>query len=306
MIVSVGSLNVDHIIHNWRLPRLGETIYGKNVTIMAGGKGANQMAAAARLGSKTVLISKVGGLDQYNSLIFNDMKWAGIDTSCIEQVDDIYTGSGYILVMDDSKNSIIIIEGANKYITPEYVEKHKDKINYANLCSTEFMIPNDTFEYTVKLAKKNGIPTLVNPSPSRPISEEIYKYIDIIMPNEVEASDYCGFKVDDEKSAMESCNFFHSKGVKNVVITMGSQGSFISDGERSIKIGCDKVDVIDSSGAGDSFNGGFSFAFDHGYDIFESAKFGNAVATRSVMRVGTMRSMPTRDEAEEYYKLPTK
>ena len=303
MIVAVGSINVDYIIHNKRLPVPGETIYGKDVTIMAGGKGANQIAAAARLGAKTIFLSKVGRLDMYNSLMFKDFEWAGVDISCIEYAEDVYSGSGYVLVSEDSQNSIIIIEGANKFITPEYVQKYEAEIKHANVCMAEFMIPRDTCEYAMKLAKKDGVTTLVNPAPSREIDDSFYKYIDIITPNEVEAADFCGFAVDNELSAEAACGFFHSKGVKNVVITMGSRGAYVSNGKQRLMIDSYKVSAIDTSGAGDAFNGGFAYAFDKGYDIFDSAKFGNAVASRSVMRIGTMRSMPTLAEAEVAYKL---
>ncbi len=303
MIVEIGSINVDYIIHNRRLPVPGETIYGKNVTIMAGGKGANQIAAAARLGAETLFLSKIGSLDQYNSLIMKDFEWAGIDARCIEVAENVYSGSGFVMVAEDSQNSIIIIEGANAAITPGYIEKYKDDIKDANVCMTEFMIPMETCEFAMNLARSEGVKTLVNPAPSRPISDDFYRYIDIITPNELEASDFCGFSIDTQDDASRACDFFHNKGVKEVVITLGSRGAYVSDGERRTMIDSYKVNAIDTSGAGDSFNGGLAYALDKGYDIFESARFGNAVASQSVMRVGTLRSMPTLEETERVYKL---
>lgn len=303
VIVEIGSINVDYIINSKRLPIPGETFYGDDVTIMAGGKGANQIAAAARLGAKTVFLSKVGGLDPNNSILFKDFEWAGIDTKYIETVDNVYSGSGYVMVLEDSQNCIIIIEGANKFITPEYIEKHRDIIKQANVCMTEFMIPMETCEYSMKLAKEAGITTLVNPAPSRPIGDSFYKYIDIITPNEVEAADLCGFKIETEADAARCCDYFHDKGVKYVVITLGSRGAFVSDGSKRMMIDSYKVKAVDTSGAGDSFNGGLAYALDRGYDIFESARFGNAVASRSILRTGTLRSMPTLAEVEEIYQL---
>lgn len=303
MIAAVGSINVDYIIHNRRLPVPGETIYGKSVTIMAGGKGANQIAAAARLGAETRFISKVGELDRYNSMVMDDFKWAGVPVDHIGIAPDVYTGSGYCMIGEDSQNCIIIIEGANAAITPDFVAQYKEEIAKASIIMCEFMIPQETAEYTMKLGRELDIPTLCNPAPFRKVEESFYKYVDIVTPNEIEAAEACGFDIDDEASAGKACAYFHNLGVKYVVITMGKRGAFCSDGKRQEMIDSYPVKALDTSGAGDSFNGGFVYAFDRGYDIFECARFGNAVASRSVQRLGTMRSMPDLAETEEVYKL---
>ncbi len=231
MIVAVASINVDYIIHIKNLPKPGETNYGKSETIMAGGKGANQIAAAARLGADTVFLSKVGSLDAYNDLVYKDFKWAGIKTEYIETAPDVLSGAGFVMVAEDSQNNIIILEGANKFVTPDYVEKYKDIIYRANICMTEFMIPEETCEYAMKLAKERGVTTLVNPAPARPIRDSFYQYIDIITPNEVEAADFCGFEIASEDEASRACDFFHDKGIGRVVITLGSRGAYASDGK---------------------------------------------------------------------------
>ena len=288
MITEIGSTTVDYIIHNKRMPVPGETMYGDSLTIMAGGKGANQIAAASRLGAETLFLSKIGELDHYNDVIMADLKWAGVSSENIEIAPGKYSGSGFAMIGQDSQNSIIIMDGANGEISVEYVKKHADQIKKASIIMCEFMIPQETCEYVMKLGREAGIPTLCNPAPFRKVDEEFYKYVDIITPNEVEAAEACGFEINDEESAARACQYFHDLGVKYVVITM---------------IQCYKVNAIDTSGAGDSFNGGFAYAFDKGYSIFECARFGNAVASRSVQRVGTMRSMPTLEETEEAYCL---
>jgi ribokinase len=303
MIAGVGSINVDYIIHVEHLPVPGETKYGKKETIMAGGKGANQIAAVARLGGEAIFLSKIGGLDHYNDLLFDDFKWAGIDTKYIETADDILTGAGFVMVAEDSQNSIIIMEGANKFILPEYVIKHKDVIERANICMTEFMIPTETCECAMRLAKEAGVTTLVNPAPARAVNDDFYRYIDIITPNEIEAAFFCGFVIDSEDAASKACDYFHGKGVKKVVVTLGSKGAYVSDGDTKIILRANKVDALDTSGAGDCFNGAFAYALDRGHDIFESAKFANAAASVSVTRIGTMRSMPSLKELEAVYKL---
>ena len=303
MILAVGSINVDYIIHSKRMPYDGETMYGKSVTIMAGGKAANQIAAASRLGAHGVLLSKMGGLDGYNDDVLKDLNWAKVDTQYIEIEKDTYSGSGYIMVNESSDNRIIIIEGANAAVTCEYVEKNLAVLEKASLCMTEFMIPMDTCEYLVAQTKKMGIPIIVNPSPTRPIPEEMYNGIHLLIPNEHEAEELTGIKVETEKDALECSKLFHSKGVKNVIITLGKRGAFVSDGFSSEIMPAYKVAALDTSGAGDSFNGGVAYALSKGKSIFEAARFGNAVASQSVQRTGTMRSMPTLKEVEAVYHL---
>jgi ribokinase len=303
MILEVGSVNVDYIIHNKRAPFPGETIYGKSVTVMAGGKGANQIAAAARLGAETVFLAKVGELDQYNSMLMNDFKWAGVSTKFIGTAPDVYTGSAYCMIGEDAQNSIIIIEGANCAVTPEFVESHRETIKKASIVICEFGINQETVDYTMKLGKELGVTTLCNPAPFRKVDESFYKNVDIITPNEIEASEACGFTINDEESAARGCEFFHNLGVKKVIITLGDRGAFCSDGERQEMIPSYQVKAFDTTGAGDSFNGGFAYAFDKGYDFFECARFANAVASRCVQQLGSMRSMPTLEETEAVYKL---
>ena len=161
----------------------------------------------------------------------------------------------------------------------------------------------ETCEYAIKLAKELGRLTIVNPAPYAPISDSFYQNIDVITPNEIEAADFCEFEITDAGSASRACVFFHSKGVRNVVITMGSQGAFVSDGRDQMMIPGYKVSAADTSGAGDSFNGGLAFAMNQNKDIFTAARFGNAVASLSVQKKGTARSMPSLDEVEKVFRL---
>lgn len=298
MITIVGSSNVDFIIYNKRLPAPGETVYGKEMIVTAGGKGANQAAAAARLGARTCFLSKLGGTDRNAQVLWDGLKWAGVDTARVEVVQDSYCGSAFVTIDEDAQNCIIIIKGANEYITPEYIEKNKECIINSKLCMTEFGIAVESAEYALNIARRNGVTAILNPAPVFPISDKFYKIIDIITPNEVEARDLTGIEIINEKSAAEAASFFHGKGVKNVLITMGKRGAFISNGQNNEFIKCYDVKPIDTSGAGDSFSGGFAYALWKGRNIFEATRFANAVATISVTRKGTMPSMPTLSEVE--------
>lgn len=303
MIAAIGSINADYIINYSHLPAPGETIYGKSEIVMCGGKAANQIAAASRMGAETLFLSAVGEDDPVKSMLYKDMQWAGLNTDSIIEVPGVLSGAGFCMINENSQNAIIIIEGANAGVTPEYVAEYKDEIAKASLVMCEYMIPQETCEYTMKLGRELGIPTLCNPAPYRKVDDSFYRYVDIVTPNEVEASQATGIEIMDEESAIKACDYFHDLGVKYVVMTWGSKGAFCSDGTKREMIPGYKVNAIDTSGAGDSFNGGFAYAFDKGYDIFECARFGNAVASRQVLRRGTMKANPTLEEVEAVYKL---
>lgn len=303
MITNVGSINVDYIVTSPRMPILGETLLGHSVKVMTGGKGANQIAAAARLGAKTCFITMVGAHDGNLSILKGDLKWANVGMDCVIETEDAACGCAFVMINDAGQNSIIIIHGADVMLTPEVIQSKKAYIEKSRICMTEFMIPMETCEYSMKLAKENGVFTLVNPAPVASIDDSFYKYMDLITPNEVEAAQYCGFPVDDEKSVRAACEFFYGKGVKNVVITLGSRGAYAFDGKQGMMIDSHKVNAIDTNGAGDAFNGGLAYALWKGHDLFTAARFANGVSSISVQRHGALHSAPTLDEAMSAYRL---
>ena len=298
MILGIGTINLDHIIDCKHLPAPKETITVKGVTLMLGGKGANQIVAAARLGAENMFIGMLGEDDSNNAILLGDLSWAGVNTDYIGRVPG-YSGCAYVMVEESGQNAIAVNLGSNAYITPAVIDKNLACFEKADICMTEFAVPMETCIYAMKTAKKLGKTTVVNPAPYEEFPDDFYHYMYYITPNEVEAADYCGFPVTDEESAVKAAAFFHEKGVKNVVITMGSQGAFVSDGTKHLMIPCYKVNAIDTSGAGDCFNGGFVYALSQGKDVFEAARFGNAAASVSVQRRGTGRSMPTLEEVEK-------
>lgn len=303
MILGVGTINLDYIINCKELPNPKESIFCEKVTKMLGGKGANQIVAAGRLGAETMFISMVGEDDPNNEILFNDLRWAGVNTDYIGTAPGISSGSAYVIVEESGQNAIIINVAANAAITREFIDKNIRCFDTADVAMTEFSVPMKTCEYAMKTAKERGCKTIVNPAPYAEISDEFYSYIDVITPNEIEAADFCGFPVTDEKSASKASVFFHGKGVKNVVITMGHLGAFVSDGTEQLMIPSYNVDAVDTSGAGDSFNGGFAYAYSKKQNIFTAAKFANAVASLSVQKRGTAQSMPTLSEVESVFKL---
>ncbi|WP_066644878.1 ribokinase [Christensenella timonensis] len=303
MITHVGSINVDYIVHNKRLPMPGETVFGDSLSMAIGGKGAIQIGAVARLGVPTCFISMMGELDPNLPLLKSDLAWAGVNCERIGMAKDMLCGSAFVMVEESGANAISIVHAADRAVTPEYVEQNRDVIRDAKVVMTEFMPPMETCEYAMKMAKEYGAVTIVNPAPVKEIPDGFYQYIDIITPNESEAAGYCGFAVDDEKSAAEACAFFHGKGVKNVVITLGGRGAFVSDGQRTEMVEAYKVKAVDTTGAGDSFNAGLAVAIWKDKDLFTAAKFANAVSSVSVQRKGSFRSIPTYEEVAQVFAL---
>ena len=303
MITHIGSINVDYVVHNQRLPRIGETVFGQTIDVACGGKGAIQIAAAARLGARTCFLSMVGGSDSNLQVIRNDLAWAGVDTSRVGEVPNGLCGYAFVLIDEQGQNSIIIVPGADRFITPDYIDKNQDCVKNCKVCMTEFMVPMVTCEYAISMAHRNGAITIVNPAPVQAIDNHFYKFIDVLTPNEMEAADYCGFGIEDEASAQEACQIFHAKGVKNVIITLGQRGVFVSDGKNMTIIDAYPVKAIDTAGAGDSFNGGLAYALWRGKDIITAARFGNATASVAVQRKGSYRSIPNLNDVESIYKL---
>lgn len=301
MITVIGANTIDYFSYSKRLPKPGETMIGDEMMIGPGGKGANQAAAAAKLGAPVCWLSKVGERDRYKDMVLDGVKAVGIDTSAVEEAKDVFCGAGYVMINSETgQNCIIILHGANAEITPVYIDAHKDKILAAKICMAEFQIPVKTAQYALTMAKKNGALTICNPAPAAPIEDDFYSVIDVITPNEVEARDISGIEVTDEESAAKAAGFFHKKGIKNVVITLGSRGAFVSTPERSEMIPSYLVKAIDTSGAGDCFNGALAYALHEGKDLFSAAKFANAAAAISVCRKGTMDSMPTLEDVRQF------
>ena len=299
MILQVGSINIDHIIKLERLPKQKETIYTKNSTTMLGGKGANQIIAAGRLGAEASFIAVVGKDDANKEMAYSTLRWANVDTSLIAEAEGINCGEGFVFVYENGENNILINTAANALITDDVLKENEDAFEKADIVVAEFGATIKTCYEACRIAKEHGCFTIVNPAPTGHIDDDFYKLIDLITPNEVEAQDYCGFEITDEDSAIKAGDFFHSKGVKNVVITMGSKGAYVSDGRMKMMIASHMVDAVDTSGAGDSFNGGLAYALDRGQDLFTAAAFANAVAACCVQKEGTALSMPSLNDVEK-------
>ncbi len=297
-----GSFAVDLMARTPHLPVSGETVKGSMFKMGPGGKGFNQCVAAKKAGANVTMITKLGR-DTFANVALDTMTALDIPKDHIMFSEDVSTATALIMVDETtSQNEIVVTLGACETISKEDIEKVKNEIIESDYLLVQLEVNIDAVENVVKIAHENGVKVILNTAPARPIDEALFSMIDIITPNEVEAEILTGVHISDETKAQEACNIFFEKGVKNVVITLGSRGVFVATPDESKFIPAFKVNAIDTTGAGDAFNGGFCTALAEGKSIWEAAKFGNALAALSVTRLGTTTSMPTREEIDVLIK----
>ena len=275
-----------------KIPSIGETILGNSYNIGPGGKGCNQAIAIARLGGKVNFISKIGK-DDYGQLALNTLDQNKIDTSAIIQSQNQQTGVAGIMVdKKTGKNAINVITGAASTLTINEVNKNIDKIKNSKIFLTQLEIPKDVILHSLKIAKENKVLTILNPAPASKISKEFFNYIDYFTPNETEAEFYTGIKITNEKEAKEASIKLLKIGLKRVIITLGEKGLFYSDGKEEIYLKATQVKAIDTTGAGDAFNGGLAYALSQNKSIKDSLNLANQVAGLSTLKLGAGNAMP--------------
>ena len=276
-----------------KIPVAGETILGNNYNIGPGGKGCNQAIAIARLGGKVNFISKIGK-DDYGQLAINTLNQNNIDTSAIIKSSDHQTGVAGIMVdKKTGKNAINVITGAPSTLTIDEVNKNIDKIKNSKIFLTQLEIPKNVTLHSLKIAKENDVLTILNPAPASEISKEFFNYIDYFTPNETEAEFYTGIKITNKKEAKEASIELLNLGLKKVIITLGDKGLFYSDGKEEIHLKATSVKAIDTTGAGDAFNGGLAFALSKNKSIKYALNLANQIAGLSTTKLGAGNSMPT-------------
>jgi ribokinase len=296
-IVVIGSLNMDVVVEAERPPALGETVPGNQVHFIPGGKGANQAVASARLGAATKMIGAVGN-DAFGQSLLAALRQEGIDVEAVKVVEDSHTGVASI-VLAQGDNQIIVVAGANGKCLPADLKAWEKQIAEADLVLLQLEIPLETVLFAAKTAKQMGKTVVLNPAPARALPDELLRNVDVLIPNESElyllADSAAGQELE---AAMRS---LLQKGVRTVVTTLGAKGAaYLSDGEPLGFVSSHKVDVVDTTGAGDSFNAGFSYALASGKSVAEAAAFATAVAALAVTKLGAQAGMPTRAEVEQF------
>lgn len=295
-----GSFVVDLMGRTPHLPVPGETVKGSFFKQGAGGKGFNQGIAAHKAGGDVAMITKIGR-DSFADVALNAMDEVGMPKDYLFYNDEVATGIALILVDENtSQNEIVIVPGACSTITDEDIASVADRIKESGYVLLQLEVNQDANEKVAKLAKENGVKVIINTAPYQPISDEFLNGAYLVTPNEVEAEELTGIPVKDLESADRAAKVFFDKGVQNVLITLGSRGVYINTEGKSVIVPAYKVNAIDTTGAGDAFNGGLLAALAEGKTLPEAARFANALAALSVQRIGTTPAMPTREEIDAF------
>jgi ribokinase len=301
-VVVFGSFVVDLTSFSGGLPLPGQTILGRAFKMGAGGKGSNQAVAAHRAGADVTLITKIGR-DVFGQVALDFYGKEGMDTRYILKDESRETGVALIMVDEVSaQNEIVVVSGACGNITAEDVERVRPVIEQADVLLLQLEVNFDALCRVVDIARESGATIVLNPAPAAELPDDVLRKIDILTPNETEAQALTGIKVENEADALRAAHAFFSKGIRQVVITLGGMGAFAADGERYELLPRIPVEAVDTTGAGDAFNGGFAMALSEGRDIFAALRYGNVTGALSVTRLGTAPSMPTRAEIDSLYR----
>ncbi len=291
-ITVLGIFVADISFSGPKIPSIGETILGKKYNVGPGGKGCNQAIAIARLGGKTNFISKIGK-DAYGELALKTLEKNKISTQNIIQDGNQQTGVAGILVdQNTGKNAINVIVGAPSSLKISEIEKQINLIKRSKIFLTQLEVPKDVTLHCLKTAKENGCITILNPAPASEISKEFYNNIDFFTPNETEAEFYTGIKITNDQEAKQAADKLLNLGIKKVIITLGEKGLFYSDGKEEIYLNAEAVKAIDTTGAGDAFNGGLAYGLSKEKPIKECLELANKVAGISTTKLGAGDAMP--------------
>ena len=290
-ILVIGSSNTDMVIRVPDLPLPGETVSGGDFQVFGGGKGANQAIAAQRAGGKVRLIAAVGS-DEFGKSAVASFVAEGIDISGIEVVENTASGVAMIFVSEAGENCIGVAPGANADLTPARISSQQDAFDDASLLLMQLEIPLETVADAVEMAAERSLPVILNPAPATALTDKILGSLFCITPNETEAEKLTGMAVRDDETAIAAANALLQRGVQNVVMTLGARGAMLHNAAGTFYQRAESVDVVDTTAAGDTFNGVFAAMIAAEHSLQEAMKFAVKAATISVQTAGAIASIP--------------
>lgn len=304
-ILIIGSLNMDLIVRTPRIPIPGETILGNTFLTAPGGKGGNQAVAAAKLGASVKMIGRVGA-DDFGKQLRSHLNAVGVDTQFLQEDAATATGVALISVDDAGQNSIIVVPGANGRVTRQDVDAARDAIRQARVVVAQLEIPLDTVAYGLRAAHDAGALTMLNPAPAQALPRELLHDVDVLLPNETEASQMTNLAVTDYDSASAAAKVLQEMGARRVIITLGSKGALWLDengGERQVLPF--EVRAVDTTAAGDAFVGALAAALAHEQDWETSVQMASAAGALAATKLGAQPSLPTRAELDHFMNAHT-
>ncbi|MEX0599093.1 MAG: ribokinase [Rhodothermales bacterium] len=298
-VLVVGSANMDLVVKTSRFPRPGETVLGREFGMYAGGKGANQAVACARLGGDVVFVACMGR-DVFRDRLFESLTRDGIDLSHVRVDEEASTGVALITVDESGQNEIVVASGSNMHLRAEDMTAHEELFDAADVLLLQLEVPMETVVRAARMASRCGTRVILNPAPAAELPEELFQVVDYLTPNESEAEILSGHRVDDYASAARAAGALVDRGVPNVIVTLGSRGALYA-GVRGVRSYAAYPTVsVDTTAAGDAFSGAIAFALSRGDDVEKAVAFANAVAACCVRRMGAQTAMPTLDEVDQF------
>ncbi len=294
-IIVVGSMNMDMVVKTSHIPQPGETVLGGSFLMNPGGKGANQAVAVARLGGDVTFVGKIGDdiFGKQSSQLFDE---EGVDTNGILADDDSPSGIALITVDERGENSIVVAPGANAHLEPIDVEEVLGKYPDSKILLVQLEIPMRTVEHAARIARHRGMQVILNPAPANDLVPSMFHLIDIITPNVNEAEMLSGVRITDTPSARQAAESIHAQGVKHVIVTLGKQGAALLEDGVFYHIPAPSVETVDTTAAGDVFNGALAVAVGEGKVLTDAVSFACRAASIAVTRMGAQSSIPFRNE----------
>ncbi|SCL84548.1 Ribokinase [Bacillus wiedmannii] len=289
-IAVVGSISMDLVAVSKKRPKAGETVIGEAFHTIPGGKGANQAVAAARLGANVAMVGAVGN-DNYGTVVRNNLENERVFIDYVVPVTDTATGIAHIVLAEED-NSIVVVQGANALVNESVVDRSKDLLIKADMVVLQLEIPLETVKYVLAICEEHNIPVMLNPAPAQVLSEDVLEKATYITPNEHE----CRIVLDDFTSPIEG---LLAKYPNKLLMTEGSKGVRFHNGTEIVHVPSIAVDVVDTTGAGDTFNGALAVALSEGETLQKAIRFANIAGGLSVTKLGAQGGMPTRDRVRE-------
>ena len=296
-ILVVGSINVDIVALTKRLPTPGETVTGGTLLINHGGKGANQAVAARRLGADVRFIGCVGA-DTFGPGLRQSLIAEGLGVDGLATVTGVHSGTGVIVVDAAGRNQIAVASGANMHLTVDRVARFPEAFAWAQVVICQLEVPLDTVLWTLRTARQHGAITVLNPAPAQPVPPELWPLVDYLTPNEVEAAQASGLPLATLSDAADVVQVLLARGPRVVILTLGAQGAFVGTPERMVHVPAFPVAVVDTTAAGDAFNGALAVLLAEGRPLPEAGRFANAAAGLACTQPGAQNSLPARTQVE--------
>ncbi len=293
---------MDLVVKSPRIPVPGETVLGGEFLMVAGGKGANQAVAAAKLGAKVFFVARLGN-DLFGRKSLDNFRLEGLDATYVSLTSDAPSGVALITVDHAGNNAIAVAPGANARLSPEDVRRAEAEIRSAGAVVAQLEVPMSTVQCAAEIARDADVPFILNPAPAQWLSPALLGKVSVMTPNETEARILTGVDVVDAASARKAAELLLSAGVKAVIVTLGSKGFLLAEGNTTELVPAMEVKTVDTTAAGDAFTGSLAVGVAQGRSLREAALFANQVAAFSVTRLGAQPSMPTRQELAEFLAL---